>query len=208
MAETLEAFVTRLQEDGVKAGKEAADKIRAEAEEQARRIVEDARAQAAGIVEQAEAERQKVRSRTETELQLAARDAITRLQDTLGRALETLLRETAREQLSDSELIKELMRTIVSQYAEADITGKEMMTFNVPAPMRDKLVQWVIQEFHTDSNKQRRLVDLHGTLKEAGFEYSVKEGTVEITVESVVEILSDLVGPEVRRLVLESARTK
>ncbi len=208
MAETLEAFVTRLQEDGVKAGKEAADKIRAEAEEQARRIVEDARAQAAGIVEQAEAERQKVRSRTETELQLAARDAITRLQDTLGRALETLLRETAREQLSDSELIQELMRTIVSQYAEADITGKEMMTFNVPAPMRDKLVQWVIQEFHTDSNKQRRLVDLHGTLKEAGFEYSVKEGTVEITVESVVEILSDLVGPEVRRLVLESARTK
>ena len=205
MADTLEAFVSRLQEDGVKAGQEAADKIRAEAEEQARQIVEDARAEAARIREQAEADSRQVHARTETELKLAARDAVTRLQDTLSRALESLLRQAVHGQLSDAELIKELMQTIVAQYAEADCTGKEQVTFNVPQEMRDKLTHWVIEEFHSGLEKSSRLVDLHGTLRENGFEYTIKDGTVEITVASVVEILSELVGPQVRQHVSAAA---
>jgi len=205
MADTLEAFVSRLQEDGVKAGEEAADKIRAEAEEQARQIVEDARAEADRIREKAEADGRETLARTETELKLAARDAVTRLQDTLGRALQSLLREAVQAQLSDAELIKELMQTIVAQYSKADCTGRAQVTFNVPQEMRDKLTHWVIQEFHSGLEKSSGLVDLHGTLRETGFEYNIKDGTVEITVASVVEILSELVGPQVRQHVSAAA---
>ena len=39
MGETIEAFIEKLQTDGVEAGQEAADKIRNEAEQQANQIV-------------------------------------------------------------------------------------------------------------------------------------------------------------------------
>jgi hypothetical protein len=49
-------------------------------------------------------------------------------------------------------------------------------------------------------------MDLQGTLAAAGFEYSASGATIEVTLDSVVETLGALVGPELRR-VLESAVT-
>ena len=49
-------------------------------------------------------------------------------------------------------------------------------------------------------------MDLRGTLAGAGFEYTVAGATIEVTLDSVVETLTSLVGPELRK-VLESAAT-
>jgi hypothetical protein len=47
-------------------------------------------------------------------------------------------------------------------------------------------------------------VNLHGALSTAGFEYKVSGGTVEVTPESVVQVLSEIVTPQLQQLIVSS----
>ena len=73
MAQTIESFINRLQQDGVEAGQEAAEKIKSEAEEQARQTLKDAEAEAERILEKARAEAETIRSQVQTELEFSGR---------------------------------------------------------------------------------------------------------------------------------------
>lgn len=205
MAETIEAFVSKLQADGVRAGQAAADKIRAEAEEQAKRIVAEAEVQAKKVMASAEAEREKILSRAETELRLAARDTIVRLQGSLSRALRGILMGAVREKLADSAFIGELLHQILTQYVQADVSGRGGVTINVSSKMREQLAQWAIETLRKDPKTSVFGIDLRGTLKADGFEYMVVDGTVEVTTESVVEVLTGIVGPELKEIVAQAA---
>jgi len=46
---------------------------------------------------------------------------------------------------------------------------------------------------------------LRGTLAEAGFAYDIAGGTVEVTADSVVEVLSGMVGSELRKQIVDAA---
>jgi len=205
MAGTIETFVDKLQADGVQAGQEAAETIRAEAEQQASRLIQEAQEKAKTILAEAEAESEKTRERAQTELRLAARDALVHLQETLTRALRGVLAGAAQEKLSETEFLGELLRDIVMQYVKADTEGTTSVTINVSEEMRHQLTHWAIQALHKDLEGSETSVDLHGTLAGAGFEYKVSGGTVEVTVDSVVEILSQMVSPELRALVARAA---
>ena len=205
MTGTLEAFVDKLQSDGVQAGQEAAEKIRAEAEQQASRQVQEAQERAATIMAEAEASCEKTRERAETELKLAARDALVRLQEALSRALQGVLAGGVQEQLREAEFLGKLLHDIVMEYVRADTEGTRAVTINVSEEMRHQLTHWAIKALHKDLKGSDTSVDLHGTLTEAGFEYKVSGGTVEVTVDSVVEILSEMVTPELRALVAQAA---
>ncbi len=200
MAETIEAFVNKLQADGVRAGQAAAEKIRAEAETQAQQIIAQAEAQAKKLITDAEVEREKVRNRAETELKLAARDTIIRLQGSLSRGLRHILVGAVGDKLRDAEFIKDLLRDIVMQYVAADITGGSTVTINLPENMHKQLIQWA-----KDTVRSGVSINLHDTLKSDGFEYRVIDGTVEVTLDSVVEVLSGIVGPELSQLVARAA---
>lgn len=201
MTETIEAFVDKLHADGVQAGREAAEKIRAESEQLAQRLIQEAEAQANKIINHADAESGRIRAKTETELKLAARDSVIRLQEDLNRALQGVLAATVTEKLGDAEFLQGLLRDIVMQYVQADIKGSGAVTINVSEEMRHQLTHWAIEVLRKDLTASGTGVDLHGSLAGAGFEYKASEGTVEVTVESVVEILSEMVGSEVREIV-------
>lgn len=205
MAETIEAFVSKLQADGVRAGQAAAEKIRAEAEEQAKRIIAEAEVQAKKVIANAEAEHEKILSRAETELRLAARDTIVRLQGSLSRALRGILMGAVREKLADSAFIGELLHQILTQYVQADVSGRGAVTINVSPKMREQLAQWAIETLRRDPKASTLGIDLRGTLKADGFEYMVVDGTVEVTTESVVEVLTGIVGPELKEIVAQAA---
>jgi len=205
MSVTIEAFVGKLQEDGVQAGRAAADKIRSEAEQEASRLIQEAKDKAAALIAETEAECSKTRDRAQTELKLAARDAVIRLQEALSRSLQGILANAAQEQLSEAEFIGNLLRDIVMQYVKADIEGPGTVTINVSEEMRHQLTHWAIKALHKDLKGTGTSVDLHGTLSEAGFEYKVTGGTVEVTADSVVQILLEMVTPELRALVAQGA---
>ncbi len=200
MGGTIEAFVERLQADGVEAGEASAEKIRAEAEQQAEQIIEDARAQAERTIAEAKAECEKRHLRSQTELKLAARDTVVRLRETLELALRSVLSVGVGPILNDAGFLQELLRDLVSQYVKADLEGAEAVQVNVSKEMQQKLAHWAIETIRAEHGTHGPVVELHGSLAAAGFEYSIGEGTAEITLDSVVNVLSELVNKELREI--------
>ena len=206
MAETIESFVAKLQEEGVQAGQQAAEKLRAEAEKQAEEIVKTARREAEKIAADAKAQAENIMSRSKTELALAARDAVLRLRETLNRALQAVLTRAAESKLKDAKFLGELLHEMVMLYAKADIEGSSGIKINVCPEIRQKLINWALGELGREAIDSGHVsIDLKGTLAGAGFEYNVTGATVEVTLESVVETLKELVTPALGEVIDRAA---
>lgn len=210
MTQSIEAFVNTLQAEGVEVGQRAAEKIRAEAEQRAQELIEQATRRAEQIIDEARSEADRIRARTETELRFAARDTLARLQETLNSALRAVLFPPVREKLEDSDFLPELIRDVLLRYAEQDARGQEPIAVEiwqqVPEEQRERLAKWLLDAF-SQRNKTARAVDLRATLADAGFEYTIRDGTVEVTADSLVESLAEIVAPNVRKLIAEAAES-
>jgi len=205
MAETIESFVAKLQTEGVEAGKQAAEKLLSDARRQAEKIVSDAEAQAKKILSDAETQGASLLERSRGELQLAARDVVLRLQTALVGALQAVLTAKVKQQLPDSEFLSHTLHDLVLEYAKADVEHKQRMQINVSPQTQSELADWALQEMTARAAEAGMSIDLRGTLSTAGFEYEVTGGTVEVTVESVVETLSEMVSPQLRQMVQQAA---
>ena len=202
MVESIEAFVEKIRSEGVDAGRRQgeealaeahrqADELRSEAEREREKILSDARAEAEGIL-----------SRSQTELELAARDAAMRLRDALSRALRAVLAGAVNDKIVDAGFVGTVLHEIITQYAAADIEGKGEFRINVPTEMRQKLIDWAVSEIGQETITGSHVpIDLQGALKQAGFEYNATGATVEVTEESVVAVLAELVGPRLREII-------
>ncbi|MCK4628121.1 MAG: hypothetical protein KAT56_03905 [Sedimentisphaerales bacterium] len=207
MAETIESFVNKLQEEGVQEGQAAAEKIRSEAQGQARQIVEEARAEAEKAVNEAQEQAKTILEKGRTELRLAARDASLKLRTILSQALKTVMGEPVEAPLADAEFLTPLLHDIIMQYAQADSGNSKTITINVSPEMQKQLANWAIGELHKAVKSSNTRLDLKGTLNQAGFEYRIDGATVEVTVDSVVVILSELVAPQLAELLDQAMKS-
>jgi vacuolar-type H+-ATPase subunit E/Vma4 len=206
MADSIERFIEKLQNDGVEAGQQEKQRIREEAEKEARAIVDDAKRQANRIVEQAKSEAANIKEQSETELKLAARDTVGRLEETLNHALQRVLEDQLKAQLNNTEFLAELLREVIMQYVRADVEGKDYFAINVSPEKREQLSQWAIQELHGELKAAETKVTLGGTLGSDGFEYQVADGTVEVTAESVAEQLSGFLSDHLHELLQQALK--
>jgi len=199
MAETIEAFVAKLRQQGVEGGREAAQLHLAKARQEADALLAEARAQARKILSDAQAQAEAAQAKARTDMELAARDITLRLRDSLSRAVRQVLAAGAKEQLADPEFLGGLLREIVLAYVEADIARKTSFQITVTPEMRERLAQWALARL-----RQPELggvsIDLKGTLAQDGFEYRAEGAGIEVTVDSVVEALSELVNPALREM--------
>ncbi len=202
MPETIESFVAKLQAEGVQAGRQEAQKLREEAEKQAERILAEANEQAEKIVADAKAQGEAIVNRAQSELSLAARDVVLRLRETLGKVIEAVLAAGAKEKLRDVDFIGKLLHELIIAHAKSRMDGTDAIKINVSQEQHEKLVDWALREVGQKKIDELDIsLDLKGTLTEAGFEYTVCGATVDVTLPSVVETLSDLVSPSLRELV-------
>jgi len=204
MADSIESFVSKLQNEGVEAGRQQAETIRAEARDEADRIIHDAEQKAARILQDAEHEAADTRQRGQTDLQLAARDTVLRLRETLSRALRTVLVTGTEQPLRDPEFLKGLIHDVVMQYARADREGQVSVQIRVSDEVKDRLTDWCRQQLAPEAEDAGAAVDIKGALAEAGFEYQIQDANVEVTQTSVVETLSDLVSPRLREMLAKA----
>lgn len=205
MADTLESFVAKLQAEGVQAGRQAAEKIRSEAQAQAKEIVAQARSQAEALLAQAQAQAQGELDRAQTDLKLAARDATLRLRDGLNQAVRAVLAQGAKAGLTDKDFLCKLIHELVVLYAQADLEGRSTIHVNVSPETRKRLTDWALHEVANEAlRRSGSTVNLTETLKQEGFELRLTGSAVEVTLESVVNTLADLVSPALRE-VLASA---
>ena len=205
MPETIESFVAKLQAEGVQAGQQAAEKIQANAKQQALQTIETAKAQADKILADAKTEAENLAAKTQTELHLACRDTVLRLRDTLCKALQAVMTRAVAERLTDLEFLGKILSEIVTTYAQSDLQQSGPIRINVSEEMREKLVGWALSEIGQEAvDSAHKSIDLKGTLAEAGFEYSVSGATVEFTVSCVVEALAEMVEPSLRQILTEA----
>jgi len=207
MSHTIETFVAKLQEEGVQAGQAAAEKLQAEAQAQAEKIRSDAEEKAQAILVDAEAQAKATLDRSQTDLALAARDTVAQLRQTLSDCLNAVFAEGVKTTLSDLDFLGKTLHEIVLLYAKADLERKLHIDINVPGPIRDDLRNWALKELGQSAlAKVRPSLDLKGRLQQVGFEYTVEgAGTVEVTLESVVDVLSRLVTPALRDVLAKAA---
>ena len=205
MVETIESFVAKLQTEGVEAGKQAAEKLLADARRQADKTITEAQGQARKIVADAQAHAASLLERSRSELELAGRDVLLRLQAALGRGLQAVLTAKVKEQLPSSDFLARTMHDLVLEYAKADIEHKQRMHINVSPQVQAQLADWALAEMTARAAEAGMSIDLRGTLATAGFEYEITGGTVEVTIDSVVESLSEMVGPQLRQIVQQAA---
>lgn len=197
----LSSFVDTIRQEGIEAGRQAAARLHSEAEAQAAQIVRDAEAQAERIIAAAETQRQQTLARTRTELSLAARGTLVRLRDTIGAVLTDILVREAHGVLKEPEYLAGLIRDVVRQYAQADACGKRAVCVTVSEDTRTQLVQWGMGQLSDSAAEDGVSIELRGGLRNAGLEYRIDRGIVEITPEAVASVLAEFVSSELAPLV-------
>ena len=201
MPENLETFVKKLQSDGVDAGRKAAKKIEKQAKQQAEKIIADAQNEAEKIIEKAKNDAAKKLSRGQSELTLAVRDAQLKLRESLGSALTVLLTRRIEKKLSDSDYLGEVIRAVILSYAKADAAKQRPIEINVPKKMRDETSDRILDDLSQHLKKEKDAVGLRNTLSKAGFEYKIQGATVEVSADSVSELLLEMVSPTLQEVI-------
>lgn len=204
MVETIESFVAKLKTEGVEEAQRQATEVLGEAKGQSEDIISKARAQADKIVADAKAEGQNILARGQTELELASRDAALKLCKSLENAMQAILGGPVKKQLDDADFLRDLLRDITMSYVKSDMQEGGCFKINLSPEMHKQLADWAIQMMHEMADKTSETMDMKDTLSQSGFEFNIGGGTVEITQESVVEILMELVGPRLRDIFKKS----
>jgi len=201
MASTIEEFVSKLQADGVQAGQAEAEKITAQAQKQAEQRIQQAKAEADKIISAAKKEADSSLSKSKTEMELAVRDSIKKLRRVIAAGIEAVLAAPVQEPLQNSDFLSKVLHEMVLEYIKADIAHKPEIKINLQPEMYQKLVAWAIGEIRQAVEGKSARLDLKGNLRKAGFEFTIVGGaTVEVTEDSVVAALADMVGPKLREL--------
>jgi len=116
MPTNIESFVKTLESEGVDAGRKAAKKIEAEANEKAASIVAAAKEKAEQIVAEAQSEAEKIKARMNSSLELATRDGIYLLREKLGEQLKVILKLNVEKALNDEETLSHVLREVIPAY--------------------------------------------------------------------------------------------
>ena len=200
MADTIETFVAKLQNEGVQAGQHEAEKIRSEADQQAQEIVDQARKQADKIIADAQVQAESLLAKSKTELKLACRDSIMTLRETIMRAIQAVLVGPGDEQLNDPDLLSRILHDMVTQYAQADSSHSSDIIINLQPETLKELADWVIIKLRKTAENNDARIDIKGSLKKSGFEYRVEGATVEVTTDSIVQTLASMINPELNKI--------
>lgn len=205
MADSIESFITKLQQEGVETGKKEAEKIRGQASRQAETIITQAKQQAEQIVAEAQNKAAALMEKSRTDLNLAARDAVLQLRHALAGILKAVLSQAIKQNLANEDFLCKLLHDLVVQYAQADIERRGSMEIHVAPELREKLCKWALGEMTRKAGEAGMTIDLKGSLAKAGFEYNVTGATVEVTLDSVTETLAKLVNPALSEIIRKAA---
>lgn len=208
MPTNIQSFVETLKREGVDAGQKTGQQIVAQAKVQAEQIVAQAKADADRIRSQAKEDADQVQARMNSSLELATRDAILMLQERLGRLLTALLSRRVEQGLSDSNTLSAVLREVVLAYAKAGTQGKDCGEIHLTKEMHDRLVNGALAELIQALRQQEVQTEVKASLAKAGFQYKIQGTTVEVSVESMTSLLSEMIDPELRKILAKAAGSK
>ena len=200
MPESIESFVKKLQDEGITAGKEAAEKIKAKAKLEADRIISDAQAQADQIVTKAKNDANMQIFRMQSELKLAARDTLLKLHEAIGRIISVLLSRKIKKYLSEPAYLGPIIREVIMVYASADALRQSDIEINISDKMGENFSNDILNHLFHELNQEQEKILLQSSLSKDGFEYTIDGATVEVSPESLAEMISEMVSPGLQEI--------
>ena len=206
MPKSIESFVKKLQIEGIEAGKKAAEKIKKTAMQEKEKILADAKADAEKIILEAKSHAEKQLFIVQNELELAVRDAILKLGESVGDLLSAILLRGVERKLFEPDYIGDIMREVITAYAKADAGQTSRMEIHISKKMRDKLKADLFEDLFRDLHKNPGQLPIQFTLPTAGFEYSIHGSTVEVSPESVAELLAEMVEEDLSEIINKIAK--
>ncbi len=116
----VQELIERLRDEGVRSGRQEAERLLADARREADEIVSGARAEAEGMLAEARATVARERAAAEESLKLAARDTRLDLRARLEARFTSELKRLAAAELGDSDLLRQLLLALAGR------TGREL----------------------------------------------------------------------------------
>ncbi len=123
------------------------------------------------------------------------------LGESLGRVLSVMLARRVEQKLCEPAYIGEIMREVIIAYAKADAGQAPRIEINIPKKMRDKLNDSALEDLCQNLQGDRDKLALKSTFSKAGFEYKIHGATVEVSPDSVSELLSEMVNPDLQEII-------
>ncbi len=111
----VEQLIERLRDDGVRQGRDEAQRIVEDAEHRATWLIDQAREQAEQMLTQAREESERLRRSGEEALQIAARDAVLNMKGFLSERFAVEVRRLVGEQLRDEDLLRQMILEIAGR---------------------------------------------------------------------------------------------
>jgi len=184
----IQELAEKLKNDGIAKGKEEGDKIIAQAEEKAEQIVDKAKNQAQGIIADAEKEAESLLENGKQNLRLAARDVLMKLRQDLSMILQDIVVKDVSASLNKAETLKHMLETLMAEYRKQGGTHIE-----IPAGLGQELKDWLTGELKATITEREKL---------SGFcLHEPDGGKIEVTADSVREVLLPFLGSFVKDLV-------
>jgi len=204
MPTNLETFVKTLESEGVDAGKKAAQKIEAQARAEADRIIAEGKLQAQQIVDNANSQAETIASRLNSSLELAARDAILMLREKISEQLTKLLQLNVDKALNKDETLVDILREVIPAYIKTSV-DTQTTEINLSSNLQGKLLEGALKELTNSLKKQNVEVDINRSLAKAGFEFKIEGSTIEVSTESVTEMLAEMIDPDLQKFLAGSS---
>lgn len=121
----VQELIERLRGEGVEAGRQEAEELKAAAEAQARQILGDAEAQAAEALAEARREIERERSSALEALRLAARDTRLDLKGRLESRFAAELGRLVTDELGDPQLLRQLIEALAAESGR-ELEGEDL----------------------------------------------------------------------------------
>ncbi len=203
----LAELIGALREEGVKKGKDEADRIVGDGRREAAKIVEEARREADRIIGDAKQKADATMKNLDQQMSLALRDTLLKAKDELTElvALEPIRKATA-SALMDPDFIKKLIFEIVSKYVERRTSqglGEELHIV-IPEELKGKLVKEWVAMMHEQLKTQ---ATLHAEKGFAGFKLFTESGGGQLVVDtdSMLDVMRPFLSERFRRILDEGA---
>ena len=208
MPTNIESFVETLQAEGVDAGKQAAEKIKTQANEDAEQIIGKAKVKAEQMIADAQTEAEQIKTRMDSSLELATRDTLILLREKLGELLNALLKQQVEKELSEEETLSSIMREVILAYSKPATDAETTAEIHVPKELQSRLLTGAIRELARALKNRNIQTDVKANLDKAGFEYKIEGSTLEVSAESVAALLGDMIDPQLQQILEKAVKNQ
>ncbi len=195
MAEELQSFLDRIQQEGIKSGEDEAKNIIAEARAEAGLIIKRAKIESEEALRLAEKEADQLVAHGKEALRLAARDTLLSLRHELKTKMESLFRHLAGETLSP-ENTAAIIADIITKYHAAGIESLQIEVLLTPEQCQ-ALEADLLSRLGSRLAETARISPVPGI--SGGFQLRIagEEIIYDFTDEALAEALSTFLSPKI-----------